>query len=322
METIYIVIERFDGKKRYTQEYTLERKDICKKTVLSTLIHIKENLDPTLNFSASCRSAICGACGVQVNGQPLVACDTKMEDVLAQYKDGKLRIAPLANFRVISDLVVDWEPAMENLRKVRPALAAKDEFSREKGCRQSPANFDKIKGMWDCILCGCCASACSKLSSNAKDYLEPFAFNHAARMAVDERSKDPMLHGKPAHDNGLWKCVHCQECANVCPKQIAAVHDIALLRALTVRRGLDSGKGPDHAKAFLTDLREKGRLNEIKMALRTEGVSTMARAGLALELMKKGKMQPLELLGGDAIEGHADLVRILDAAKAATQGKE
>ena len=322
MDAIQIVVERFDGKKRYTQEYTVDKKDVLSKTVLGTLIHIKEKIDPTLNFSASCRSAICGACGVRLNGQPLVACDTKMEDVLAEYPDGKLCLAPLANFRVLSDLMVDWEPAMENLRKVHPALLAKAEFSREKGCRQSPANFDKIKGMWDCILCGCCVSACSKLSANAKDYMEPFVFNHAARMAVDERSKNPLLHGKPAHDNGLWKCVHCQECANVCPKQIAPVHDIAVLRRVTYQGGLTEGKGPEHAKAFLTDLRDTGRLNEIKMALRTEGLSSVGRTGLALQLMIKGKMQPLELLNSHAIEGHVDLVRILDAARAATQGKE
>lgn len=204
-DAVFIVIERFDGKKRYSQEYTLARADVHNKTVLSTLIFIKEHLDPTLNFTAACRMAICGACGVRLNGQPIIACDTSMEDQLALYATNRVTIAPLANFKVISDLVVDWEPALENLRKVHPSLMARKEFSKEKGCQQSAGDMEKIADMWDCILCGCCASSCNKLSVNRADYLEPFVFNIAARMSVDSRSKDPMIHAKPAFDNGLWK---------------------------------------------------------------------------------------------------------------------
>ena len=140
-DAVFIVIERFDGKKRYSQEYTLARADVHNKTVLSTLIFIKEHLDPTLNFTAACRMAICGACGVRLNGQPIIACDTSMEDQLALYATNRVTIAPLANFKVISDLVVDWEPALENLRKVHPSLMARKEFSKEKGCRQSAGDM-------------------------------------------------------------------------------------------------------------------------------------------------------------------------------------
>jgi succinate dehydrogenase / fumarate reductase iron-sulfur subunit len=322
MDAITITIERFDGAKRYGQEYKVDTNDIRNKTVLATLIHIKEKLDPTLNFTASCRSAICGACGVRVNGHAVLACDTKIEDLLAIYDADALLVSPLANYTVLSDLVVDWEPSIENLRVIHPELEAKSEFSREKGCTQSAAEFENIRLMWDCILCGCCASECNKFTANNKDYLEPFVFTHAWRAAADSRSRDPMTHGKPAADNGLWKCVHCQECANVCPKQIKSVDDIAGLRALTVKRGMNQGKGPKHARAFLADLQETGRLNEVKLALRTEGLSTFLRVGLACTLWKKGKMNPLEVLGDDPIQGHADLARMLDAAKAATQGKE
>jgi succinate dehydrogenase / fumarate reductase iron-sulfur subunit len=152
--------------------------------------------------------------------------------------------------------------------------------------------------------------------------MEPFVFTHAWRAAADSRSGDPMAHGKPAADNGLWKCVHCQECADVCPKQIKAVDDIAALRALTVKHGMNDGKGPYHANAFLNDLRSSGRLNEVKLALRTEGASALLRVGLAYNLLKKGKINPLEVLDNTPIDGHADLVRMLDAAKAATKDQE
>jgi succinate dehydrogenase / fumarate reductase iron-sulfur subunit len=95
-----------------------------------------------------------------------------------------------------------------------------------------------------------------------------------------------------------------------------------MMRNITVNHGLNKGKGPEHAEAFLTDMRSTGRLNEMKMALRTEGVTAMTRVGLAANLLRHGKVHPTELLGNDPIKGQADLVRILDLAKADAKGKE
>ena len=139
-----IIIDRFDGKKSFEQSYKLDAADVAGKTVLNTLLFIKQTKDPTLNFTASCRCAICGACAVRVNGHAVLACDTKMDDLIQTYGSDTFRIAPLANFKVISDLVVDWEPAMENLRKVHPGMVAKSEFSMKEGCRQNQKEFDRI----------------------------------------------------------------------------------------------------------------------------------------------------------------------------------
>ena len=315
------IIDRFDGKKSYQQTYTVEKKDIETKTLLGVLLYIKEKHDVTLNFTASCRCAICGACGVRVNGHAYIACDTKMEELFEEYGDvDTFHIAPLANFTVISDLVVDWEPSIENLRKIKPAMVAKDQFSAKDGCRQNQEEFDRIIKQWDCILCGCCASECNKLAADRSDYMEPFVYTHAWKVANDSRTKDPMIHVKPAVLNGLWNCVHCHECTSRCPKHISSADDIAGLRALAMKKGLNTGVGPAHAKSFYTDLVEdSGRLNEIRLALRTEGVSTALRAGTAVTLMRAGKMNPLEIFGGHTIEGHKDLVKMIEAAKAANK---
>ena len=315
-----LIINRFDGKKGYEQTYTLAAADVAGKTLLNTLLFIKQTQDPTLNFTASCRCAICGACGVRVNGHAVLACDTKMDDLFKTYGTDSLHIAPLANFRVISDLVVDWEPAVDNLRKIHPGMAAKDQFSAKEGCRQTQAEFDRIKKQWDCIICGCCASECNKLTADRSDYMEPFVFTHAWRVANDSRSKDPLLHGKPAVAGGLWNCVHCQECANRCPKGISPADDIAGLRAMVMAKGMTDGVGPAHAQSFYTALVEdSGRLNEVRLALRTEGVSTIARAGMAITLLRQGKMNPLEAFGSETIEGHDALVKMIEAAHTAAK---
>ena len=148
-----IFIDRFDGKNKYESSYELEEKDYKGKTLLSVLLFIKQRKDITLNFTASCKSAICGACSVRVNGHSYLACDTIMDNLLKEYDEPEsIRISPLGNFRVISDLIVDWEPSIENLRKIRPAIKPKAEFNTEKGCKQTQAEYDKIAKQWDCIL--------------------------------------------------------------------------------------------------------------------------------------------------------------------------
>lgn len=317
-----IIIDRFNGKDKYKQAYILKDEDIEGKTLLSVLIFIKQTQDITLNFTASCKSAICGACAVRVNGHSYLACDTKMQDLLEEYDNpDTIHIAPLGNFRVISDLVVDWEPSIENLRKIRPAMVAKSEFSPEKGCKQTQDEFDRISKQWDCILCGSCASECNKLEADSRDYMQPFVFTHAWRAAGDSRGADPMIHVKPSVNNGLWMCVHCQECADRCPKGISSADDIANLRVMAIKKGLDSGTGPDHASAFYKDLVDgSGRLNEIYLAIRSEGIiGSVGKTDIAFNLMTAGKMNPLHIFGEDEIEGHADLVKMIKAAQAANK---
>ena len=316
-----LIIDRFDGQRHYQQQYMLAQEDVTGKTVLGVLLFIKHHLDASLNFTASCRCAICGACGVRVNGHAILACDTHIDDLFRLYATDTLTISPLANFPLISDLVVDWEPALGNLAVMRPNLVPKKPFSPEQGCTQTPEELEEILKDWDCILCGCCASECNKLTAGRHDYMEPSAYVHASRAAADSRGCEPMRHGKPAAHNGLWKCVHCQECADRCPKGISPAENIARLRGIAMRHGMCNGPGPRHARAFVSDLVEgSGRLNEIRMDLRTEGLAALGRVGMALTLLRKGKLRPASLLGEPPMEGHEQLRAMIDAARA--QDKE
>ena len=94
-----IIIDRFDGTKKYESTYELTNEEIKGKTLLTVLFDIKQKKDATLNFTASCRSAICGACAVRVNGHSYLACDTKMNELLAEYGNpDTIRISPLVGF--------------------------------------------------------------------------------------------------------------------------------------------------------------------------------------------------------------------------------
>ena len=130
-----------------------------------------------------------------------------------------------------------------------------------------------------------------------------------------------MDHAEPTLErDGLWKCVHCLQCVANCPKHIEPAEDISRLRQMTVGAGHDAGVGPQHARAFLRDIEESGRLNEPKMALRTEGLlKTMGRFPFALRMLSHGKLDPFAVFTSRSIEGHDGLCKALDAARKGEQ---
>lgn len=316
MRRVGYKIHRFDGQKQFVQEYAFPYEP--GKTILWGLQKIKETLDPTLAFTAVCRQAVCGACAVRVNGQAVLACETPLDDMLKRFGD-TLTIAPLANFTVLRDLMVDWDPKVARLKKVKPWLIPQDQFSAQSGCRQSAANFKKIRQQSDCILCGACASECNKLSADSSDFLEPFIYTKAQKFVADSRDKAAAEHLEGALANGLWRCVHCQECVTKCPKHVAPAEDIAKLRRTSLSMGLTDNPGARHALAFAADLHATGRLNEAKLALRTEGlVKSARRLPFALRLLRKGKLNPVQAMAGEApVDGIAQVRAIMQAAKEA-----
>ncbi|WP_346355723.1 succinate dehydrogenase/fumarate reductase iron-sulfur subunit [Azotosporobacter soli] len=289
---ITLKIQRFLGEKKWEQEYRLEVE--TGMTVLGALIKIKETMDPTLTFTASCRSSICGACAVKVNDNAVLACETLLADLLKRYASDTLTIAPLGNFTVLRDLMVDWQPKYDRLKKIKPALQPKTEFSASEGCRQSKDEFKKYSKNSECILCGSCVSECNKSNLNSKDFLDPFIFSKAAKFVADSRDKDAVAHLEPAVKDGLWKCLNCQECAAKCPKGLSPAEDIEKMRIATFEKKMSSNEGSDHAMAFYDDVKELGRLDEAKLALKTEGLKSALRVPVAYRLMRSGKLNPLE----------------------------
>lgn len=294
MDTVTLRIKRYDGVKEWYQEYQLPYEK--GKTLLYSLTKIREELDPTLTFSAACRHAICGSCAVRVNGNAFLACKTSLDQLLETFETERLTLEPLNNFPVIRDLVVDWEPKLERMKAVRPWLIPSEDGDPSDGFRQSPEDFRKIASPTDCILCGICSSECGQLSLNQEGYLDPFILNKAYRFAVDSRDAAPEEHIRPALEKGLWKCLHCMECVTKCPKEIDLAGENAYLRQASIQMGERDNKGARHAYAFVEDVKSKGRLNEVTLPMKTEGfVSTMNRIPFALRLIRKGKINPLHM---------------------------
>lgn len=286
-------VHRFVDNQKWTQEYSVPLS--VGMTVLEALTYIKEKIDPTLSFTCSCRSSICGACAVRVNDNAELSCEVLVETLMQRYNTQLLTIKPLGNFRVIRDLIVDWDPKYARLKKIKPTVEPKDEFSVEKGCKQTPAEFNKFKKYAGCILCGSCVSECTKNALNESDFLDPFVFVKAERLVADSRDKNPKEHLQAVQDAGLWRCFNCQECTAKCPKGLDPAGAIEKLKEATFKMGLKQDVGGKHAKAIYDDITSSGTLDEAKLNIKSEGLLMAGlRFPMALRLMNTGKMNPLD----------------------------
>ncbi|SDZ51388.1 succinate dehydrogenase / fumarate reductase iron-sulfur subunit [Evansella caseinilytica] len=313
MEKISCKIKRFNGSEAWYQEYEVPYEK--GKTILWLLTTIREEQDPTLNFTSACRHAICGSCAVRINGNAFLACNTPLDEVIETFDTMTLTFEPLQNFEVVKDLVIVWEPKMEKMKKVKPWLEPTANGSKETGFLQTEEEFHQIAAPTDCILCGVCASECNQLTVNQDGYLEPFILNRAYRFAVDSRDGSPEEHLRPVLENELWKCLHCMQCVSKCPKSIPLTDEIAYLRSETMKMGEMNNQGAKHAYAFHDDVKKKGRLNETMLPIKTDGLvhTAMTKVPFALRMIKKGKINPFHF--PKEVEGIAGVRALYEYAK-------
>ena len=133
MRQITYHIHRYNEGRSYVQTYSFDYEP--DRTILWGLQKIKDTIDPTLTFIAACRSAVCGACSIKVNGQAMLGCESKIDTLSERFGSDEFDIAPLGNFDVIRDLAVDWEAKVNRLKTVAPWIFMKPEFNREIGAR-------------------------------------------------------------------------------------------------------------------------------------------------------------------------------------------
>ncbi len=311
--TLYFKIKRFDGENEWEQSYELPYEK--GKTILWVLNTIREQQDPTLTFTSACRHAICGSCAIRINGNAFLTCKTSLDEVLEIFNTNRLAFEPLKNFDVIKDLAVAWEPKMEKMEQVKPWLIPANDGSVEKGFLQDEEDYHKIAAPTDCILCGVCASECNQLAVNDGTYLDPFILNRAYRFAIDSRDAAPEEHIRPVYENELWKCLHCMQCVTKCPKGIPLTEQISYLRQESIKMGEVKNQGAKHAFAFHDDVKSKGRLNEVMLPVKTDGIvnTAMTKIPFALRMIKKGKINPLHM--PKAVEGIKGVREIYKFAK-------
>jgi len=211
------VVTRFDPDKDEvpkTQTYEVPCQDDWK--VLDALNFIKDEIDPTLSYRWSCRMEVCGSCGMSVNGEPKLTC----KDPIKSYGD-TIEVAPLANFPVVRDLVIEFDGFMEKFQSVKPwIIRAKEKAAEEGTYRQTPAELDEFKQFSMCINCMLCYAACPVVA-NEPEFLGPAAITLGHRYNSDSRDEGAAERNQVFRGEGtVFSCSYANECSEVCPKDV------------------------------------------------------------------------------------------------------
>ncbi len=232
-EVVEFMVYRFDPTRERRYYYVVyEVPYVRGMTVLDGLLHVLEDMDPTLSLRYSCRFKICGSCAMLVNGAQRLACGAQVSSL-----GRRVRVEPLPHFRVLKDLVVDMGPFLEKLEEAMPYLEPKGDGE----VRVPPEELERYSSPTDCIWCGACSSACPIYATDPY-YMGPAALTQLFRFSVDSREA---VEVKPLRavvgDNGaagVWRCHQAFACKSVCPKSIDPGRHIAELKRLIIRSRL------------------------------------------------------------------------------------
>jgi succinate dehydrogenase / fumarate reductase iron-sulfur subunit len=207
--------------------------DDCGPMVLDALIKIKGEVDSTLTFRRSCREGICGSCSMNIDGRNALACTKAIEDV-----DGDVAVYPLPHMSVIRDLVVDLTGFWAQYAWTQPWLQAYT-AEPEKERPQSQEDRAKLDGLYECILCACCTTACPSYWWNGDRFLGPAALLQSYRWLVDSRDEATGQRLEALEDPyKLYRCHTIFNCAQTCPKGLNPAKAISEIKKMVVERKL------------------------------------------------------------------------------------
>ena len=187
------------------------------RMILDALEHLKTE-DPTLSYRRSCREGVCGSDGMNMNGKNGLACITRMADAMG--KSNRLVLRPLPGMPVIRDLVVDMALFQRQYEKIKPYLINSTPAPAIERL-QSPEDRAKLDGLYECILCGCCSSACPSWWWNSDKYIGPAGLLQAYRFLIDSRDTETLERlGELQDPYSVFRCRNIQNCTWGCSKNL------------------------------------------------------------------------------------------------------
>ena len=207
-----------------------EGKDLM---VLDVLELLKAE-DPTLSYRRSCREGVCGSDGMNMNGKNGLACITPVSEVV---KRGKLILRPLPGLPVVRDLVVDMTQFYKQYEKIQPYLL-NDNPPPAQERLQSPEDREKLDGLYECILCACCSTACPSFWWNPDKFIGPAGLLQAYRFLADSRDTATAERLANLDDPfSVFRCRGIMNCVDVCPKGLNPTRAIGKIRTMLMQQG-------------------------------------------------------------------------------------
>lgn len=221
---IYRYDPEIDDKPR-VQAYQIDRNKVSGAMLLDAMLYVKNYLDDTLSFRRSCGEGVCGSDGMNINGTNGLACITPLDSL-----PKKVVLRPLPGLPVIRDLVVDMQQFYQQYEKVEPYLQ-NDTVMPTHEHLQSPEERAKLDGLYECILCACCSTACPSFWWNPDKFIGPAGLLQANRFIQDSRDTKTQQRLENLSDPfSLFRCRGIMNCVTVCPKGLNPTKAIAAVR--------------------------------------------------------------------------------------------
>jgi len=203
------------------------------RMLLDALVRIKEQVDDSLALRRSCREGVCGSDAMNINGKNGLACITKLADLKEP-----VELRPLPGLPVIRDLIVDMTQFFNQYHSIKPYLQNQDP-APEKERLQSPEERDQLNGLWECILCACCSTACPSYWWNPDKFVGPAGLLWAYRFIADSRDQATGERLDNLEDPyRLFRCHTIMNCVDVCPKGLNPTRAIGHIKELMVKRAV------------------------------------------------------------------------------------
>src|ERR1700748_3624715 len=287
-------IRRYDpdsGDGAHWDEHTVDMPET--QSVLDAILKVKDETDGWTGIRCSCQQAICGSCGVRMNGKPGLACNTHLGEA-AERGHGKgwnppdgsggpgerdpgndvITVEPMGNMPVIRDLIVDMDAVhWKKIKRVTPWLINKEPVP-EREYVVPHENMVDVTQTMACIQCGACVSDCLSMEIDPL-FVGPAALAKAYRFVGDPRDAEhsERLKDLSEDEHGIYDCTHCFNCIDACPKEVAPMSQIMRLRR---RAGADyeindRNNGHRHEESFVTLVRDYGLWHEAELLPRSFG---------------------------------------------------
>lgn len=233
--TVQFEIYRYDPDKEskpYMQklQVTLQPTD---RMLLDALIRIKSEVDDSLSLRRSCREGVCGSDAMNINGKNGLACVTHLRGLKEP-----IVLRPLPGLPVIRDLIVDMSQFFKQYESIKPYLI-NDTPPPERERLQLPSEREELDGLYECILCACCSTACPSFWWNPDKFVGPAGLLQAYRFIADSRDQATNERLDNLNDPyRLFRCHTIMNCVDVCPKNLNPTLAIGKIKELLVRRAV------------------------------------------------------------------------------------
>jgi succinate dehydrogenase / fumarate reductase, iron-sulfur subunit len=318
------------GEGAYWEEFKVDLDPSL--SVLDGLLQAKDRDDGSLSVRCSCRAAICGSCGMKINGQSGLGCKTQIGEAqelankMAGASAGEEKVVPtegvednttivvepMGNMPVIKDLITDMESThWAKIRRVTPWLLPHGEAPEREYIVEPESMIDITQSM-ACIQCGACVSSCLSMEADP-EFIGPAALAKAYRFVGDPRDAETKerLHDLAHDPHGIYDCTHCFSCVDACPKGVAPMDQIMRLRRKAGEEGIvdDPNNGHSHEEAFVKIIEKKGTLDEALLIQESYAPGA------------KGKLKPSKGAIKGLVESLPTVIRAIKSGKARSISK-